>query len=123
MIEIKQTDKEYLLFIPPVEKDRARAIAGYRWNPNRRCWVYPKTARVYDALLAEFRDEMPDAGVPRPDVTVDAETLASEHQRLTDENRALRQELDIAREQKNGNGNGHTNGATKRRTDQTDVSV
>lgn len=57
MIKIDETPSEYLLFIPAFQKDRAKAIDGRRWDPERKCWVYPRTARVYDALVAEFGDE------------------------------------------------------------------
>jgi len=110
MIALKQTNKEYLLFVPPLQKDRARAIAGYRWNPNRRCWVYPKTLRVYDALIAEFREELPDADLPPPAFEADADTLAAEHARLVEENRALR--IELAASYAGGSGDGHVNGHT-----------
>lgn len=92
MIDLKETDKEFLLFIPAPQKNRARSIEGFRWNPNRRCWVYPKTPRVYDALLAEFRDEMAWLEVPRPSAP-SIDSLADDYQRLAAENSRLRDEL------------------------------
>jgi len=94
MIDIRETEKEFLLFVPAPQKDRARAIAGYRWNPNRRCWVYPKTPRVYDALLAEFREDLPEITVSRPAPDLDDVLPAGgDHQRLAIEVQALREQL------------------------------
>jgi hypothetical protein len=52
------TEEELLLFIHPALKERASAIGGYKWDAERRCWVYPRTRRVYDALVAEFGDDL-----------------------------------------------------------------
>lgn len=57
-ISIKETEKEYLLFIPPNQKERARGIEGRRWDVKRRCWVYPRNIRMYNALVAEFGDDL-----------------------------------------------------------------
>ena len=58
MIWIRETKNEYLLYIPPVQKERARGIQGRKWDPQRRCWVYPRTVRMYNALVAEFGDDL-----------------------------------------------------------------
>src|SRR5690349_7686334 len=95
MIDIRETEKEFLLFVTAPQKDRARAIAGYRWHPNRRCWVYPKTPRVYDALLAEFHADLPEMTVRRPEPGAVEETppTAVDQQHLAGEAQALRQQL------------------------------
>src|SRR5215203_3016289 len=100
MIALKETDKELLLFIPAPHKERARAIAGYRWNPNRRCWVYPKTSHVYDALLAEFRDDLTEVAAQRPVAGDDIDAAADEQRRLAKENERLRQEIAALRAQR-----------------------
>jgi hypothetical protein len=64
MIEIRETATELLLYIPASQKERARAIEGRRWEPERRCWVYPKTRRMYDALIGEFGDDVVPGSVP-----------------------------------------------------------
>jgi len=48
----------YLLAVHPKDKDRAKGIGQYRWDPEWKCWVYPKSPWVYDALVAEFGDEL-----------------------------------------------------------------
>lgn len=58
MVKLKQTANEYLLWIVYQQKHRAKAIEGYRWDASRKCWVYPRTRRVYDALIAEFGDDL-----------------------------------------------------------------
>ncbi len=57
-VSISETEDEYLLSINASQKDRAKGIPGYRWDPERVCWVYPRTARNYDALIAEFGDDI-----------------------------------------------------------------
>ena len=69
MIRIKETKNEYLLFIPPDQKERARGIQGRKWDPQRRCWVYPRTVRMYNALVAEFGDDLtPESSFKSPEV-------------------------------------------------------
>lgn len=57
-IELRQTQSEFLLYIHASQKERAKGIEGRRWDVSRKCWVYPKTSRVYDALISEFGDEL-----------------------------------------------------------------
>ncbi len=57
-VDITETETEFFLSINASQKDRAKAIPGYRWDHERVRWVYPRTARVYDALLAEFGDDV-----------------------------------------------------------------
>jgi hypothetical protein len=98
VIDLRATATELLLFVPASEKSRARSIQGYRWNPNRRCWVYPKTPSAYDAIVREFRTELPEPAVPRPDdaghaiVTpaADQDQLLSDLERARDDLAAVR---------------------------------
>jgi hypothetical protein len=64
--QLGQTDTELLLFIHASQKERAKRIERRRWDPKRRCWVYPKSTLVYDALVAEFGDDLVSLSVPRP---------------------------------------------------------
>ena len=64
--QLEQTDTELLLFIHASQRDRAKRIEGRRWDPKRKCWIYPKTAPVHDALVAEFGDELFPLSVARP---------------------------------------------------------
>lgn len=65
-MRLKQTESEYLLFIPPSQKERAKAINGRRWDIDRKCWVYPRNPRTYDALIAEFGDDLVENDATRP---------------------------------------------------------
>ncbi len=58
VVEVSETDTEYLLSIHASQKDRAKGIPGYHWDSQRVCWVYPRTPRNYDALIAEFGDDI-----------------------------------------------------------------
>src|SRR5438105_15315583 len=49
---LKETEKEYLLFVPYTLKDRAKAIEGRHWDRDRGCWIYSRTARIFDTLIA-----------------------------------------------------------------------
>ena len=62
-ISIKQTENEYLLYIPPYQKERAKEIEGRRWDRDRRCWVYPRNGRMYHALVSEFGDDLTTSSV------------------------------------------------------------
>jgi hypothetical protein len=57
-VEISETNTEFLVSLHASQKERAKTIPGYRWDRERRSWVYPKTARVYDGLIAEFGDDL-----------------------------------------------------------------
>jgi hypothetical protein len=89
-VELQETDAEFLLYIHASQKERAKAINGWWWDTNRKCWVYPKTARVYDAIIAEFGDDMVGCTVQRPSLQSAAAQTAS----LREENQSLRSELD-----------------------------
>jgi chromosome segregation ATPase len=88
-VQLQDTDSEFLLFIHASQKERAKGIDGRRWDTERRCWVYPKTARVYDAIVAEFGDDMVACAVRRPSLQSAAAQTAS----LQEENQSLRSEL------------------------------
>ena len=51
---LKESRTEYLLYVPYGLRHRARRIEGRRWDPNRKCWVLPKTSRVLQDLRFEF---------------------------------------------------------------------
>lgn len=81
MIRIRETKNEYLLFIPPDQKERARGIQGRKWDKQRVCWVYPRNVRMYNALVSEFGDDLtPDSlftspqSFPRTERSDDQET-------------------------------------------------
>jgi hypothetical protein len=65
-VELRESDGEMLLFIHASQKERAKRIDGRRWDPGRCCWVYPKTANCYDAIIGEFGDDMTPCQVERP---------------------------------------------------------
>src|SRR5262249_1117254 len=88
-VQLQETDSEFLLFIHAAQKERAKAIDGRRWDTERRCWVYPKTARVYDAIIAEFGDAMVACSVRRPSL----QSAAAQTGSLQEENQSLRSEL------------------------------
>jgi len=56
-IEVTETDNQFLVRIPPVQKERARKIPGRRWNPDIKRWVYPKTPELYRMLREEFQKD------------------------------------------------------------------
>jgi hypothetical protein len=65
-IKLKQNDTEYLLYVPPSEKARAKSIEGCQWDARRRCWAYPKTRDARYALLAEFGDDITAKPATKP---------------------------------------------------------
>ena len=56
-IKITQTSTEYLLEIPPKQRDRAKNIRN-DWDGVRRRWVYPRNIDMYYALIREFADDL-----------------------------------------------------------------
>lgn len=64
--ELKESGTELLLFVHASKKERAKSIDNRRWDPQQGCWVYPKTKRHYDAIIAEFGDELVSCPVARP---------------------------------------------------------
>lgn len=66
MIRLNESDTEFFLYVPYQHKDRAKGIDGRRWDPERGCWAYPKTPRVFDAIVGEFGDELNTLSVARP---------------------------------------------------------
>ena len=88
MIRLSETDSEYLLAIPSSQRDRAKGIEGRRWDPGRTVWVYPRTKRAYDALLAEFGDDPSFRKITQP--SPERPEVASPE----DENRHLQAQLE-----------------------------
>jgi len=58
MARLTETATNYLLYIHASQKERAKAINGRRWDPERVCWTYPKTPATYQAIIAEFGEEL-----------------------------------------------------------------
>jgi len=58
MARLIETATNYLLYIHASQKERAKAISGRRWDPERVCWTYPKTPSTYHAIIAEFGEEL-----------------------------------------------------------------
>ena len=92
---LKSSDSEFLLFIHPVIKERAKVISGYRWDSIRKCWVYPKTQRVYKALISEFGDELHIVGKVKPTPALDVPLKSPSDT----QNEALQEEINRLREQ------------------------
>jgi chromosome segregation ATPase len=85
---IEETETEYLLKIPYEQRDRAKAISGWRWDEKRICWVYPRTARNYDALIGEFGEDLVSLNITRPTISREkdiVESLRTENQNLRDQ--------------------------------------
>ncbi|MHB9033079.1 MAG: hypothetical protein ACYC6L_08525 [Anaerolineae bacterium] len=66
---LRRETTELLLFINYSEKERAKVVGSYRWDPDRKCWVYPATRRIYDALVAEFGDQLDIQITSKPDAS------------------------------------------------------
>jgi hypothetical protein len=100
LIEIQETSTELLLYIPASQKERAKAIEGRAWDPQRKCWVYRKTKRAYDALIAEFGDDLVPGSAPPPPLPNPATRIVSPGDNETlAEIRSLREELRASQRQ------------------------
>lgn len=94
-VRITQTDKEYILRIHYSEKDRAKAIKGYRWDINLKSWIYPRTLRSYEALIAEFGDDLINLEITPPEIAIVPVSIERPHK----EDRGLQDEFAIIRKQ------------------------
>lgn len=65
-VELHEAGDEYLLFVPIALKERAKAIENRKWDPDRRCWTYPRTKKDFDALIGEFADEAVTIAITLP---------------------------------------------------------
>lgn len=92
-IVLTETDSELLLTIPAHQKERAKRMEGRRWDAVRVCWVYPREPSTYDAIIAEFGDELKDTVIRRPDRPEPPASVPGAASELAGENDSLRQEL------------------------------
>ena len=89
-IKLKQNANEILLYTPIAQKERAKSIKGWRWDAKRKCWVYPNTQSVFDALKAEFGKDLTINSVkkpipPTPPIAPPANTLKQENEQIKGE--------------------------------------
>ncbi len=54
VIRVFEDESDYLVQIPVDLRDRAKAMPGRRWDPERRLWVIPKSEQAYRRLSDEF---------------------------------------------------------------------
>ncbi len=66
MIDIQETETEYLLTIPQEQKARAKTIKPRDWDWKLSVWRYPRTTVLYDALIDEFGDDLSTIAITRP---------------------------------------------------------
>ncbi len=98
------SNNEFLLFIHPSIKDRAKVVSGYRWDTERRCWVYPKTQQVYKALISEFGDKiniLDTAKSPASTIPAVASVAVTPDADLIQKNKTLQDEVQQLKEQLN----------------------
>lgn len=53
-IKIDYRPYEILVYLPYSQRARAKNIQGYRWDPKRKAWVYPREDYVALGLMQEF---------------------------------------------------------------------
>ncbi len=57
MTTARVTDKEFLIAFSYADRDRAKLIRNYRWDPIEKVWRYPLSQRTYHELLREFNSD------------------------------------------------------------------
>lgn len=63
MIQARISEKEFLIAFSYADRDRAKRIRNYRWDPIEKVWRYPLSQRTYQELLREFdSDELEFVG-------------------------------------------------------------
>lgn len=56
-IVVSHDDYNYLVHIHPEDRERAKRIAGRKWDGERRVWVYEINMPIYQALIKEFKHD------------------------------------------------------------------
>jgi|TARA_R100000455_G_C6257856_1_gene113492 hypothetical protein len=64
-IKIEYRPYEILVYLPYDQRARAKNIQGYRWDPNRRAWVYPRETYVALGLMQEFSPDEIEVVTPK----------------------------------------------------------
>ena len=98
MIVIKETETNYLLSIPISQKERAKKIFPRTWNPEQAVWVYPKTRKIFDELIAEFGEDQVQilAQKPKePSSSLLSVQLQAQNEQLKGEIRDIKQSLQL----------------------------
>jgi hypothetical protein len=67
MIKIEVRNGEYVVYVPYEQRYRIKSIPGYRWDPQRKAWIFPEKPIYKQAIIAEFGD----VKIPTSD-TIDA---------------------------------------------------
>lgn len=75
MIDIQGNADEYLLSIPAAQKERAKGIPGRKWDAERKVWKFRRTSEAYDALIAEFGDDLAEITITRPSSREDSTNI------------------------------------------------
>ena len=75
-IEVTESNDRYLVKIRASEKERAKGIVGRRWDWELKRWLYPKSARSYEALAEEFRGDADVFDINAPGPPVDRPAVA-----------------------------------------------
>src|SRR5262245_34507324 len=65
-IEVFEDNTHILVRIHPENRDRAKKIAGAKWDGKRRAWVYLKDPSTYEALVAEFQKDADRFDIRKP---------------------------------------------------------
>lgn len=94
MILITETAEELLIAIAYAQRDRAKRIVGYRWDPGNKVWRFRNTSETRRQILQEFgpdevewisadpRGSRSDTGLPLGE---EADSRIAEAQRIAAE--------------------------------------
>ena len=55
---LRASETEYLLCIHPNDRHRVKAIGHWKWDPVKKVWRFPKERRYFEAIIAEFGDDL-----------------------------------------------------------------
>jgi uncharacterized protein YukE len=117
LARLEATEDELLLYTHISHRERAKRLVGGRWDPEEKCWRYPRTASHYDAIQELFRGELMPCSVPRPADTSgpDPNALREQVERLAARQCELEAELQTLRQERDD-----LRAALTRQTQQTD---
>ena len=94
MIRLEQTEDEYLVAIPPEQRERAKRIRPRHWDHERLRWVYPRELKIYGALVAEFAEDAAVVDITRPGSSAKPD-IKAENESLRNQMVEIRRSLDL----------------------------
>ena len=67
LIQLKQSNNHYLLYIPNALIERAKKIVPNEWDSVNQVWKYPRNMSTYNLLMNEFNKDIKEINITPPE--------------------------------------------------------